>query len=261
MAESEKTPAAAKSKGKGGRKGGTIFPRINLEQALEYADKLVSKTHTGPQTESTILAGVMGNSGPEGQVRVSALKQYGLLEGDRTAYQATKLAKSIDAAVPGGKPALLHQALLNSKIFSQLFQTFHGDTVSRAKIRQRAQALKAHPDFADECVAIFMESAQTAGLGKINGDDITLVQAGAAPAAGAPAAETEDPEAGEETGLEDGGDEFATPAAEKNGTGGAATGGAGTSKPAVVLNLNVDPSSDPDKLKKQLELLRQFKLI
>ena len=33
------------------------------------------------------------------------------------------------------------------------------------------------------------------------------------------------------------------------------------SKPGVTLNLNVDPSSDPDKLEKQLRLLRQFGLI
>jgi hypothetical protein len=112
-------------------------------------------------------------------------------------------------------------------------------------------------------VGIFMESAETAGLGKISCDDITLVQAGAAPTAGSPAIETEDPKAGDETELGDDTEDLATaePAAEKNGGGAAATGAAGTSKPTVVLNLNVDPSSDPDKLKKQLELLRQFKLI
>ena len=75
MAESSKAAdkggagAATKFKLKGGRKGGTIFPRINLEQALQYADKLVSKTHTGPLPEATILAGVFNNAGPGGKVR------------------------------------------------------------------------------------------------------------------------------------------------------------------------------------------------
>lgn len=66
---------------KGGRKGGTRFPQLGLVKALEYCGKLVSKTHTGPQPESIILPGVFNTSGTVGQVRASALKQYGLLEG------------------------------------------------------------------------------------------------------------------------------------------------------------------------------------
>jgi len=34
---------------KGGRKGGTQFPRLDLKQAIEFNKKLVSKTHTAPQ--------------------------------------------------------------------------------------------------------------------------------------------------------------------------------------------------------------------
>lgn len=66
---------------KGGRKGGTTFPRLALQQALEYAKKLVSRTAISAQPEATVLAGIFGNSGPEGKVRLSALKQFGLLEG------------------------------------------------------------------------------------------------------------------------------------------------------------------------------------
>jgi hypothetical protein len=85
----EATPAKAKAGSgaqenakmpKGGRKGGTIFPRLNLKQALEYSKKLVSKTAVAPQPGATILAGVFNNAGPEGKVRLSALKQFGLLE-------------------------------------------------------------------------------------------------------------------------------------------------------------------------------------
>ncbi len=46
MAETEK-PSKKPKPPKGGRKGGTLFPKLNLKQALEYAEKLVSKTHTG----------------------------------------------------------------------------------------------------------------------------------------------------------------------------------------------------------------------
>src|SRR6185437_1227827 len=97
---------------KGGRIGGTIFPHLPLQKALEYAAKLVSKTHTGPQPGDEILPGVFGNSGPEGQVRASALKQFGLMEGDSKAYQSTQLAKDIGASLAEERPMLLQRAVL-----------------------------------------------------------------------------------------------------------------------------------------------------
>ena len=190
MTENERT-AKSPTPPKGGRKGGTTFPRLNLKQALEYADKLVGKTHTAPQPAKTILPGVFGNAGPEGGVRASALKQYGLLEGPKSAYQATKLAKDIVAAPQGDLRPLLQHAFLNPKLFMQIFETYHGDLVTKAKIRQRALALKVHPDSADECVNIFIDSAVTAGLGTLDGDSITLVKADAVTAA---AGETPDGE-------------------------------------------------------------------
>src|SRR5260370_24144240 len=145
MGETEK-PATTKKTLKGGRKGGTLFPKIKLKKALDYGKKLVAKTHTGPQPEKTILPGVFGNAGPGGKVRASALKQFGLLEGTADAYQATQLAKDIDAAPPEDRPPLLQRAFRSSKLFNQIFETFHGDTVSKAKIEQRARGLQVHPD-------------------------------------------------------------------------------------------------------------------
>ena len=145
---------------------------------MDYSKKLVSKTHTGPQPEKTILPGAFGNAGPVGRVRASALKQYGLLEGAVDAYKATKLSKDIDAALIGGRPPLLQAAFLNSKLFSQIFEIFHGDTVSKAKIEQRAKGLNVHPESAGECAQLFIESALTASLGTVSGDSTLLVKAG-----------------------------------------------------------------------------------
>ena len=263
MTENEK-PTKNPTMPKGGRKGGTLFPKINLKQALEYAKKLVAKTHTGPQPEKTILPGVFGNAGPAGKVRASALKQFGLLEGGVGAYQATKLAKDIDAAPEEDRGPLLQRAFLNSKLFKQIFETFHGDTVSKARIKQRAQGLAVHPDTADECVELFIDSAVAAGLGTLSGDSITLVKAGAVAAAAGDTAEGE------------GAAPPAEPEAAEVGDAGAAGASAGlqngaehrTEKPVlrgnragVTVNLNVDSSSDPDKLEKQLKLLRQFGVI
>ena len=260
MAEAEKL---AKSKApKGGRRGGTIFPRISLKQALEYSDKLVSKTHTGPQPEETILAGVFGNAGPAGKVRVSALKQFGLLEGDPAAYQATELARSISAAVESEKTPLLQRALRSSKLFSKIFETYNGDTVTKAKVRQHALSLKVHPDSAEECVSLFLESAETAGMGTRDGDSITLVSTGAVAAVNG---DTSDK----------GGESNVKEKEQVAGTGQPAP--VQQSKPkdettlnpdtgqhpkaGVNVNLTVDSSSDPDKLQKQLELLRKFNMI
>jgi hypothetical protein len=260
--------AAKKKPPKGGRKGGALFPKINLEQALEYAKKLVSKTHAGAQPEKTILPGVFGNAGPIGKVRASALKQYNLLEGAVAAYKATQLAKDIDAAPEEDLPPLLRQSFLNAKVFKQIFDTFHGDTVSKARIEQRAKGLDVHPTSAEDCTRLFMESAVAAKLGTLNGDSLVLIQGGeTAPAADAAPSE-------KETEIEEQGDEAAaarvTPATppdpakvSKNSNQSERESGTPPrlEKPAVTLSLTVDATSDPDKLEKQLKLLRQYGVI
>jgi hypothetical protein len=84
---------------KGGRKGGTIFPRIPLADAVEFAKKLVSKTHSSAQPRDIIYSGVVGAKGGRGDTRISALKQFGFLKGDnKVKYSADTLAKSIASA-------------------------------------------------------------------------------------------------------------------------------------------------------------------
>jgi hypothetical protein len=260
MAEAE-TSGSKKTVPKGGRKGGTLFPKTGLKEALEYSAKLVSKTHTGAQPAKTILPGVFGSGSTPGQVRASALKQFGLLEGTPQAYQASKLAKDIAAAPPEEKPALLERAFLSSKLFKDIFDTYSGDTVSIAKIKQQAQTLKVHPDSSDECVTIFVASALAAGLATADGDSVTLANKGAAPPADSetpPASDTEvaaDVETTQEhvdetvQQGEDGADDKLNMTAHRKTAAG------------VTVNLNVDSSSDPDKLQKQLELLRKFGVI
>jgi hypothetical protein len=262
MVEAEK-PKTAKTMPKGGRKGGTLFPKINLEQSLEYSKKLVSKTHTGPMPEKTLLPGVFGSATTPGKVRASALKQFGLLEGSAQAYKASKLAKDIEAATAGGRPALLKRALLAPKLFQQVFETLCGDKVSKAKIEQVVKGLEVHPDSAEECAKVFMESAVTSGIGRLEGDSISLAKADEVPQTAQVSGE--DPE-GEKTqeqvseGASDASPTGGTPPSEKTEDEGLG-GSSNHAKPTVILNLNVDPSSDPDKLEKQLRLLRQFRII
>lgn len=240
---------------RGGRKGGALFPKINLELALEYAKKLVAKTHTGAQPEKTILPGVFGNAGPIGKVRASALKQYNLLEGSVAAYKATQLAKDIDAALEEDLPPLLQRAFLNAKVFKQIFDTFHGDTVSKARIEQRAKGVEVHPTSADECAQLFVESAVTAKLGTLNGDSLALVKAGEIPPVIEAASDTEDGteferQQGNAAGRAAPADPIDPAKAPKNGKQVEPEDEAPPrpEKPAVTLSLTVDATSDPDKL-------------
>ena len=73
------------------------------------------------------------------------------MQGDAKAYEASQLAKDIDRALPGERPALLQRAVRTSKVFDKIFDTFHGDTVSKAQIAKRVRELEVHPDSADEC--------------------------------------------------------------------------------------------------------------
>jgi hypothetical protein len=205
---------------------------------------------------------VFGNSGPIGKVRVSALKQFGLLEGKASAYQASPLAKSIDAAVDNEKVPLLQKAFLSSKLFREMFTTYNGDTVAKGKIRQHALSLKVHPDSADECVELFLESAVTAHLGTLDGDSISLVKSGQV----VPASAREQADGDEEVQVE----EDAAKAAGQPGAPAKSNivvpqvrqddSSPGT-KSGLNVTLTVDSSSDPDKLQKQLELLRKFGVI
>jgi hypothetical protein len=255
--------ASPKKTPKGGRTGGRQFPRISLKDAIGYSDKLVSKTHIGPQPASVVLPGVFGASSGRGQIKASALKQFGLLEGPATAYQATKLAKAIQAAVPDEKPALLAQSFFSVGIFKTLFDTFKADSVSLAKIRQQAQSLDVHPDNASACVTAFVESAEFAGLAKQNGETVQIAGASQAPSQNSDDANTED-EADPVTGIPFEPSSTPPPVATVDtkpvgDLNGIREGDRPTSGRAVIhVNIDLDSSLDTDKLQKQLELLRRF---
>ena len=159
---------------------------------------------------------------------------------------------------------MLQQAVLNSKLFHQIFQTFHGDTVSKAKIEQRVKGLDVHPESASECAQLFIESAATAGLGKLTGDSIgllTVTETTQAPES--PPLDNSETNPDQE-GTDELGDapESEVSDAEKiGGEPGSGKPSEQSAKPGVALSLTVDSSSDPDKLEKQLKLLREYGII
>jgi hypothetical protein len=262
----KETEKKTKKTSQGGSKGGTRFPRLTLEEALAYSKKLVSKTFSGPQPEAMILVGVFNNKGPEGGVRASALKQYGLMEGTPKGYFASELAKKIEAVVPDENAALIRQALLTPKLFKQVYDTLQPDKVTRAKVRQAAATGGVHPESLEICVDYFIEGVAHAGLGAKTDEGVDLSQTTSAIPTSPSNLDSE---------LEQQSAQDSDPAAStvvpsdlaplgSNGGVESTTEGAvrpRVEKPMVTLSLTVDATSDPEKLEKQLRLLRQFGVI
>ncbi len=231
---------------KGKVKGGARFPRHSLEQALPWIKKLVSKTHGGPMPADMIMAGVVEAKGPRGEIKISALRQFDLIEGDTKGYSHTSLAKKIAHAPEDELPALLKQAALTPTLFKNAFDTFQGDQVSISKIRQRFAELNVHPDNAGECVEKYVETLEFAKLGVRVGDDFRHAS---------PSEESR-----EQDGLEipeedrkyrddqqDSGfnqDYFTEPKTNH--------------RAAIQISVNLDSSLDTEKLERQLMLLKKY---
>lgn len=235
-------------------KGGTRYPRYGLKEAVEWAKKLVSKTHTSPQPADIVYASVVDSKGPRGEIKVSALKQFGLLDGPKNAYVATDLAKAIAVAPAEELQALYRQAALGPSLFKALFETYHGDEVSLSKLRQRAAELQVHPDNLASAVSIYAASLALAGLATIDGDKLAHQPA----AAGAPVAAV-----GPADGDENSEEQASADALEERG--GADDGGievepplGGTPRAVFHVNVNLDASLDTEKLERQLALLKRF---
>lgn len=261
---------------KGGRKGGISFPRVSLKDALGYARKLVSKTHTNPQPKDVIFSGVVGAKSGIGDVRLSALKQYGFLRGDtKSNFSAEHLAKQIAAAPQEELIPLYRQAMLKPAVFKKLFDTFHGDAVTKAKLKQRAADLKVHPDEAETCVELYISGMTTAGLVTVVGDRVTHIASSEIPAlpidstvSGADfdlPGETLTNGEFETEAIGNSSTDAETATSGANGTGTNIVPptllmNASKSSQRAVFNVNVtlDSSMDIEKLQKQLELLKRF---
>lgn len=249
---------------KGGRKGGAIFPRLTLSDSVGYARKLVSKTHTGPQSKDIIYSGVVGTKGGKGDVRISALRQYDLLIGDTASkYSASALAKKIVASPDEELILLYRKSALNPSVFKKIFDTFHGDTVTKSKLKQRAADCNVHPDEADTCVDIYISSLTMAKLITVEADRVMHLAK----------ADISDVENNDDKGEQESSD-LDTPVddaleteleEESSGERDAGDGNEKSvdlprSRPRAVFNVNVtlDSSMDSEKLQKQLELLKRF---
>jgi hypothetical protein len=255
---------------KGGRKGGSVFPRISLNDAVGYANKLVSKTHVSPQPKDVILSGVVGAKTGIGDVRISALKQYGFMKGDvKSDFTADELAKKIASAPHEELVSLYRQAILKPSIFKKLFDTYHGDQVTKAKLKQRAADLKVHPDETSACVELYIAGMEMAQLISVEGDQVTHVSTieiannlsnvtDGEPPQNLPQNQTDNEKCTDESSIHDESGNVTQNAQSSDDEDTVIQ--ATQVMPKAIFNVNVtlDSSLDTEKLQKQLELLKRF---
>lgn len=235
----------------GGAKGGKRYPKLDLKKAVEYAKRLVSKTHTGPQPKKVILPGVFDSNTWLGGQRLSGTKQYGLIEGDSKAYSASDLAKQINSATSEEVKDYLKKACLSPTIFKSLFDTFHNETVSKAKLKQQALTLEVHPDLGDECIDIFVSSMIFSGLAiEAEGDKVQIAEANSVIELEEEPIET-DVDTADDGSLQKESSQQANLSQTIH-----STKKQGASN--VNVNIDIDPSMDPEKLEKLLKLLKGY---
>lgn len=231
------------------KRGGARYPKYKLEDALGWSSKLVSRTHATPQPEEVIFAAVVTARGSTGDIKIAALKQYGLMEGSSTGYSATELARKVAAAPEEDSAPLIADAALSPPVFKQLYDTFAPGEATRGRLKQRTSDLKVHPDNADECVDIYISALTTAGLARAEGDKlihVALNEISASRNAEEEAVEAADTKPGQNSSTES--------VAEIDDAPVVATRG----RSAVTVTVNVDSTMDPDKLEKQLALLKRY---
>lgn len=235
---------------KRGRKGGITFPRHGLDEFVtEYVDKLCSKTHTKPIDLNQLNVGVFGfrANSQEGRVKKSSMTQYGLIEGAYSKMNATKLCKDINLTSGDEQKKYLQNAFLNVAVFKKTFETFQNSTEDKSKIIQFAvEPLGVHPDNAKNFTDSFISSAKFVGLCTEAGDKISFSSSEDI-VAEVEGEKSEEDDMSEEDKNE--GDSVIPPK------------GSDVSRYTPNLQIKIDPTLDPEKLERQLKILRRYGLI
>jgi hypothetical protein len=201
----------------------------------------------------------VNSKGPTGEIKVSALKQFGLLEGTSKAYAASELARTIAASPQEDLLPLYSRAALSPTVFKSLFDTFHGDEVTTGKLRQRAAELNVHPDNLTSCVSNYVTSLALAGLAQVDGETIVHKPAVAeASTTGADSPDTKETDKNGGADLAQGENERNPPAEDEALAGEESQLNHGSPRAIFNVNVNLDSSLDTEKLERQLALLKRY---
>lgn len=244
-----------------GKKGGTRFPRYSLQHLVSFLNSLLGKTHTSPINIEQLNAGVfnVGAKSNAGKTKFSALKQFGLVDGDYKSLNSTDLCSDIAMNDGEEKTKNLQKAVQNVKPFADALRTYQNSTTEKTKIGQYAvSTLKVHPDSRDDFVKVFVESCEEAGLCTIDGQSILFEQ-------NPSFKENNEDESMEDeiSKLDDGVENEKTdspenPQSQKTETYTQTYSTKKQGNSNINVKIDVDPSMDPEKLEKLLKLLKEY---
>jgi hypothetical protein len=148
---------------------------------------------------------------------------------------------------------------LKPSVFSKLHNTFHGENVSIAKLRQQALACDIHPDSAEECIDIFIDSLVYSGLAIRNTDDKIQINSIGVLVEENTILSDENQEDSELPEEQDDQTSVAKSKLLERAKHFEKTKKQGASN--INVNIDVDPSMDPEKLEKLLKLLKSYGVI
>ena len=153
------------------KRGGAMFPRITLEEAVRFAQTLRSIKYERPLPREIVFPAVFNARSWLGSVRASALKQYGLMDGNVKGYRATDLAGQILSASGKERLFFLQTACLNPRVFGGLsaaVNLFDGSVDGRriplSRLSEEVANLNVHVDSVRDCVKIYTDSLEFVGL-------------------------------------------------------------------------------------------------
>jgi len=241
---------------KRGKKGGARFPRYSLVHLDSFLQELVSKTHTNTISLQQLNAGVfkLGTKSATGDIKCSALKQFNLIEGDSKKLKATELCSKIAVSEGDEKLELFREAFMKVGAFKNIIETYQNSNIEKQKISQYAVgSLKVHPDMKDEFVKVLLESAQMIKFCTVNGNTVAFINTPLLSALG------------NEDKIEDNNDESDNESTESyaenkesNFSGQIFSQKHQGQVSNINVNLDIDPSMDPEKLEKLLKLLKNY---
>lgn len=243
--------------GKRGKKGGTQFPRYSLEHLLPHLKNLASKTHTNAININQLNAGVfgLGAKSPTGKIKSSALKQFGLIAGDYSKLKGTELTSQITNSDGEERIKHLQKAFKNVSVFVNAMHTFQNSKTDRVKIGQYAvSTLKIHPDMKDDFVTILIESANAAGLCTIEGNSVSFYTL---------STPDTDKDENEPADIDDDNTDSENSSDTQQSENPTQTDLSSSNRKSgkvsnINVNIDVDPSMDPEKLEKLLKLLKNY---
>lgn len=236
----------AEKKSRRGHKGGKRYPKLSLEKTLKYTNRLVNNTQTHkPRLE--VLSTVFDSKTWLGIQRLSATKQFGLIQGNSKAMGASDLATGLKNASKDQITSLLQQACLSPDIFKGIYDQFVGQTTSRTDMQEFAVTLGINPTSTQECIKNFVDSMVFSSLATLNGPhEVTIYERNSmvpSSTASARAASVTKSAEGVVTALPGMGLGEGSVAADAH---------------RVNVNIDIQADTDPENLKRCLDVLKAY---